>query len=403
MISKTLILSIIALNLSGCAYLTTFNKSVDLNGQSIAIDAKQRVIFSREKTKTYTVNNNSVTEKYSVLCAEPSPDALAVLGASGALTGSSEVSGLKGSGSMGLSEAAASIGLRTQSIQLLRDLNYRICEAYSNSAISEADTASLLRRGQSSMMGLIAIEQLTGPVIASQVALSTSANAGTGKTQSTELASARTAAEAKQEAVLKVQSEYDLSQVAHQENLQKLDELRAKEIDELSKDEANQDKALLASIREQIKSTKAASNTTEVTLKDKSRRVTYTQEEAKKADKRVADLEAASTSASADSASNIESRVRMASSVTKEVVGGVTEIVRNINTSYFREACFTIITDTIRQPDLLAQITSSTSTHPAESKAVFDALKATYDVCKDLLENDQNLLSIRAKLTEANK
>lgn len=54
------------------------------------------------------------------------------------------------------------IGLRTQTIQLLRDAMYRLCEAYFNSGIESGKMAPIIDRYQDAMVALLAIEQLTG-------------------------------------------------------------------------------------------------------------------------------------------------------------------------------------------------------------------------------------------------
>jgi hypothetical protein len=76
-----------------------------------------------------------------------------------------------------LAVSAGSIGLRTQSITLMRDALYRICELYLNGAISEAAAVQLLQRSQDLSLGILAIEQLTGAVVAQQVNLTTSSSA----------------------------------------------------------------------------------------------------------------------------------------------------------------------------------------------------------------------------------
>jgi hypothetical protein len=128
-------------------------------GQSVSIDAKQRVILNkrRDPAKPQSV----------VVCAEPSPDVFSALSA--AFAAEIEVAkelAAKLAGSQ--SEAAASIGLRTQSITLLRDGMYRLCEAYLNESVSAAQYHMALRRYQALTVGLLAIEQLTGVVRASQ-------------------------------------------------------------------------------------------------------------------------------------------------------------------------------------------------------------------------------------------
>ncbi|MEM7408881.1 MAG: hypothetical protein AAF430_01435 [Myxococcota bacterium] len=120
-----------------------------------ALDAKQRVVLS----KRYKTSKGERV----MTCAEPSPDALQALSA--ALAAAVQVAE-KGSGeiSANTAEGALNIGLRTQSIQLLRDAMYRICEGYFSSAIGGPDYQLLHLRYRDSMVALLAIEQLTGAV-----------------------------------------------------------------------------------------------------------------------------------------------------------------------------------------------------------------------------------------------
>jgi len=105
----------------------------------------------------------------SVVCAEPSPDSLSSYLSE--TLGKLEVTD-KGSASFErkLAENAAFVGLRTQSIQLLRDSYYRLCEAYMNKAITKADYDIQMRRYQQYMITLLAIEALTGVVNVPQTA-----------------------------------------------------------------------------------------------------------------------------------------------------------------------------------------------------------------------------------------
>ncbi|PTR06813.1 hypothetical protein C8R32_10999 [Nitrosospira sp. Nsp5] len=130
------------------------------SGLAIHLDAAQRLAFS----------------KNGVICAEPSPDALQAFAASQGF--SLDIFG-RGSAAAAnaLSTSSASIGLRTQSITLMRDHLYRICEASYNGQLTEFDVAQLLRRSQDLTLGVLAIEQLTGVVVASQAAISTKSNA----------------------------------------------------------------------------------------------------------------------------------------------------------------------------------------------------------------------------------
>ena len=112
----------------------------------------------------------------NIFCAEPSPDALSAFAASfggglaAADAGSASFAGA-------LSEGAGSIGLRTQTITLLRDSLFRVCEAGYNKQIGPLMVAQLHERFQDVTVALLAIEQLTGAVVAQQVLLTGRANA----------------------------------------------------------------------------------------------------------------------------------------------------------------------------------------------------------------------------------
>lgn len=148
--------------LSGCAQMTHLTRTRQL-GQSgfILIDAKQRAISS--------YNN--------VNCAEPSPDALSALAASQGLNVATPQGASLGQ-SFALAESAASIGLRTQSIQLLRDFMFRVCEGYQAGKISPFMVELLHRRFQTTVVAVLAIEQLTGAMRAPAVVLGGSAAVG---------------------------------------------------------------------------------------------------------------------------------------------------------------------------------------------------------------------------------
>lgn len=149
--------------LTGCANLLTIDRQTtlptgtdpDSGGVAIHLDAKQRVAISK---------------KFGAFCAEPSPDALSIaassLGAGAAATGVGS-----GAAASSFSEGAASIGLRTQSITLMRDALYRVCELYYGRAFNGTIAAQMHRGYQDVLVALLAIEQLTGPAIARQAAL----------------------------------------------------------------------------------------------------------------------------------------------------------------------------------------------------------------------------------------
>jgi hypothetical protein len=174
--------------LTGCAERITNIARVAPPGKvgAVYVDAKQRAVtFVPVPTETVitTSTNGTVTETVVSkstpvrVCAEPSPDALTALATSaqGNLNAQDKLAlGL----AINQSESAASIGLRTQSIQLMRDVLFRICEDYQSGSLTPAGVETLTRRYQSSMVAILAIEQLTGALRAPAVKLGGSASTG---------------------------------------------------------------------------------------------------------------------------------------------------------------------------------------------------------------------------------
>lgn len=166
-----------SLGLIGCANINTQSRSfVGHEAAAKTVDASQRAIFSVNKT---FLKDGKPHKSWTAFCAEPSPDALVAYATSVGV--SATVAGKALDVVASQTQAAASIGLRTQTIQLLRDGMYRLCESYASGSIDDDDMAMLQRRYQNMMIGLLAIEQITGPVIARQASLSTSSAAAIGK------------------------------------------------------------------------------------------------------------------------------------------------------------------------------------------------------------------------------
>lgn len=158
----------LALLSSGCSHFTTYQADIGTPTTGVSFDAKQRLML---------VNPSPVGGGARRICTEPSPDALASIGAS---IGASFFSqpGASKSLAAALGESAGSIGLRTTSIQLMRDAMYRACESYLSGGIDGDGYANLQAHAQNLVVGLLAIEQLTGAVQAQQVALLSNASAG---------------------------------------------------------------------------------------------------------------------------------------------------------------------------------------------------------------------------------
>ncbi|MEE1673729.1 hypothetical protein SNR37_003156 [Agarivorans aestuarii] len=157
--------------LSGCANWSSIDRSTKLpppnsdqktrnTGVAIHLDMQQRLVL---------VNG---LQEY---CAEPSPDAIAAFAASAAASANVEQK-VNGALAAAVGNNVSSTGLRTQSITLMRDSLYRMCEAYANGKISDIQVANLLARSQNMSMVILAIEQLTGAVTPKQASITTSAN-----------------------------------------------------------------------------------------------------------------------------------------------------------------------------------------------------------------------------------
>jgi len=157
--------------LSGCG--STIIEGFDFEEKSLLTDAKVRTVVSRD------------VDGRRIVCAEPSPDALVAVAQ--AASAQAQVAG-KGAGgiSFSLSESAASIGIRTATIQLLRDGLYRACEAYANGAIDNFGYALILNKIDDVMVTLLGIEGLTRIPPATQVAIGTESSSSFEGSQETE-------------------------------------------------------------------------------------------------------------------------------------------------------------------------------------------------------------------------
>lgn len=130
---------IAALTLMGCAGPGHIFRTFDIeNSESLSVDARQRVVL--------VTHRGGKTRDRTVVCAEPSPDVFSAQAAHSAGNASftPAVDGAPqtqrsaaGSATGGTTESAATIAMRTQTIQLLRDGLFRACEAYMNGAIDQ--------------------------------------------------------------------------------------------------------------------------------------------------------------------------------------------------------------------------------------------------------------------------
>ena len=188
-------LLIVCAGLGACANLGTVHRTNILPGGGLAIhlDAQQRLVLVR-------------AQKY---CAEPSPDALASYAASLGL-GLGKPGKDAASVVNAVQSSVASIGLRTQSITLMRDALYRVCEAIANGVVGKVGAVTLLARSQDLTAVVLAMEQLTGTVAANQVILTSEARANTSATLMANqelLEAAETEVNQKQDNLLKAQED----------------------------------------------------------------------------------------------------------------------------------------------------------------------------------------------------
>lgn len=160
---KLYLTSVLAVLCSGCANLMTIERRTELpnSGKAIHLDAPQRLVFAN---------------KDGHVCAEPSPDALQAYASSFGMSVSKPDVGAATLANA-FSGSSAGIGLRTQAITLMRDSLYRNCEAELNGALNNPAAVQLLQRSQDLSLGVLAIEQLTGAVVASQPVLNMGATA----------------------------------------------------------------------------------------------------------------------------------------------------------------------------------------------------------------------------------
>ena len=143
---------------TGCAgFGTKTFKEFNINeGTSISIDATQRVILVNDNV----LKKGGDGKKTTMVCAEPSPDALVAAAAHAAAkadvpnVGGGELSG-------GFAQTASSIGIRTATIQVLRDGYFRACEAAMNGMLDERSYGNILNGIGPVMVGLVAIDGLT--------------------------------------------------------------------------------------------------------------------------------------------------------------------------------------------------------------------------------------------------
>lgn len=329
--------AVVAAMLTGCAQPGPYTAPLIVGKDvGVSIDAKQRVVFSHGVHIPATEGHPE--SDFTATCAEPSPDALTAIGVSNGLSlnlgvgPSSKAIDLTSA----TSESAAFIGLRTQSIQILRDQMYRLCEGYAGGAMDGAEFKAMQRRFQSTVLGLLAIEQLTGPVVASQaLVLSTAqAHAGAGLGDAT-VTAAQQAVDAQRQKVTTAQQDVNTKQA-------KVDVDRKA----ISDNDAQIAAATDASTTDSLKmSGKSLQTQLQSDLLDvKNSQLQLSQERDTLSGLQLALSQAqAKSSASASSSGELQVAMRATAASTDTLAKSVREIVSDVNATYLRDECLELI------------------------------------------------------------
>ncbi len=149
--TNKLVMLCLIVTCTGCSstIFKTFNVDEPI---SLSMDARQRIMLSTLKGGT---NHNE-----RIVCAEPSPDAIVSMAASGLLkvpVGEKSLVEMDARSA----EAVAKLGTRTSTIQLLRDSLYRACEAYLNGAIDKDLYLDIIVMFDDFVVTVFAIDELT--------------------------------------------------------------------------------------------------------------------------------------------------------------------------------------------------------------------------------------------------
>ncbi|MDE2385264.1 MAG: hypothetical protein KGO53_11660 [Alphaproteobacteria bacterium] len=162
-VTRLLSAIVAAAYLSACTSSTIYRQSTLGDVNVLSVDAKQRLVLE-----------GMGPDHKRVVCAEPSPDAIVASAAELAASGSAPLGSAAANARLGAAygETAASVGVRTETIQVLRDGYFRLCEAYLNGAIGAKEYKLTLAFIDEFIVTVVAIETLGGKVVAPAVVIS---------------------------------------------------------------------------------------------------------------------------------------------------------------------------------------------------------------------------------------
>lgn len=151
--SRMVLGAVVLMFTSGCTSDIFRQFNVDHSPpSSLSLDAKQRIILVTEK--------GGIDHKARIICAEPSPDIVASIGASGSLMGPGKGESLFKLDAQS-AESLTRLTKRNSTIQLLRDALYRACEGYMNGGISVDDYREALLMYDDLVITLLSIEEIS--------------------------------------------------------------------------------------------------------------------------------------------------------------------------------------------------------------------------------------------------
>lgn len=173
----------VAFALGGCQGGTIYKRSTLGDLHTLSVDARQRLAFVGD----YQDENGYMRR---AVCTEPSPDAMVARAEALALTGKAPAPAVGTAQSPGSisadfgsssSESAASIAMRTQMIQAMRDGYFKACEGLLNGVFDKRSYRLLLANADATMIALAAVSALsTNPVVPAVAITSGPASAGIG-------------------------------------------------------------------------------------------------------------------------------------------------------------------------------------------------------------------------------
>ncbi len=363
--------------LGGCANLNTidritpFNSLDDKKGKAIHLDIQQRLLVMNAKGN---------------YCAEPSPDALAAFAAAAGIGASAPAQGaVSAAGS--ISSSAASIGLRTQSITLMRDALYRMCEAYGNDKLSDPQVMVLLSRSQDLTAVILATEQLTGAVVAQQAALSGTATADATAVMTATSQLLEAAIKQQERSQTRLEQAMEKKADAETKRTQAAEEFAAAQTD--SSNNTGDD---AAGKRARTRLTKAKSDldaaTRKVTLAEKIRALR--EQTLASATERVESLQAAQDSAAITAAASSSSNAALSG-------GGVQSRLNDQSTQAIASAVSDMVNTVLVKPYAVDYCMAIISANDEDEESAIKYIKADRDMCREIVLASIELEQTRVK------